>query len=275
MRALPPLLAALGMVVLPAEPPLTLPAVNGTFTVDSRATTPDSLSIRTDGPSELLVRRVVVAPGGSTGVEAHPGTRVVVVDHGTATALEAGGGDCASRSVGAGSAFVEPAATSGEIRNAGSEPLVLYVVSVTPLTRSQPQATVAHPCPPAAPAGADSQVVDRSVIGTAVSEEWRGPLDLYVGSVQVPPHRTAFGWHVHPGPVFVGVARGGLTLRLAGDGGCAISAFSPGEGAVELAGRAHDVSNEGDTRLDFHFLAIAPAPRPVIVPQPRPSECAS
>jgi quercetin dioxygenase-like cupin family protein len=275
MRAAALLLGVLGLAAAAAEPPVTLPAANGEFTIYSRATTPDSLTVRTTGPSELLVRHVVVAAGGTTGLERHPGTAVVIVDHGSATAVRADGGDCATRSVGAGSAVVQPAGSVGEIRNAGGEALSLYVVTVTPASEAQPQQPSTGPCPAAAAGGVVSEIVDRSVIGSPVTEEWRGPLDLYVGIVHVPSHRTAFGWHVHPGPVFVGVARGDMTLRIVDGGRCSISTFAPGAGGIELADHTHDVSNEGDTQLDFHFLAIAPAPRPVILPQPSPTECAS
>ena len=164
MRAAALLLALLGLAAAPAEPPVTLPAANGDFTIYSRATTPDALAIHTAGPSELLIRHLVVGPNGTTGMERHAGTVVAIVDHGTATAVRAEGGDCASRSAGAGSAVVEAAGSVGEIRNAGAEPLSLYVAPVTPVGAARPLAPPAGPCSPSAASGVASDVVDRSLI---------------------------------------------------------------------------------------------------------------
>jgi quercetin dioxygenase-like cupin family protein len=57
------------------------------------------------------------------------------------------------------------------------------------------------------------------------------------------------GWHIHPGPGFVMVTQGTLTLyRFDGDS-CTKSVYGPGEGFVEAPGQVHTARNEGTTAL--------------------------
>lgn len=102
------------------------------FTLLSRVATGDTLEVRTDGPTEIEFSRVSVAPTGTTGLAVAPGTVVVTVNQGVATAMSAEAGRCASRTVSAGNAFIQPPGSVGEIRNEGSDALEIYVISLTP-----------------------------------------------------------------------------------------------------------------------------------------------
>lgn len=58
------------------------------------------------------------------------------------------------------------------------------------------------------------------------------------------------GWHTHPGPGFIIVTSGTLTLyRALDDGTCDRSVFGPGEGFVEAPGQVHIARNEGTVPL--------------------------
>jgi quercetin dioxygenase-like cupin family protein len=57
-------------------------------------------------------------------------------------------------------------------------------------------------------------------------------------------------WHVHPGPGFIVVTSGTLTLyQETADGGCTRSTYGANQGFVEAPGRVHVARNEGGTVL--------------------------
>ena len=119
--------ATLGLVTLLA---VTFPT--------SAAATPSSgvtgtiISQTTVNGTDYILRKITIAPGGSTGWHYHDGTLYAVVAQGTLTHNEA---DCAVDGVySQGSALTEP---SGSMhvhigRNLGSVPVVLYVLYVDP-----------------------------------------------------------------------------------------------------------------------------------------------
>ncbi|MFD3666053.1 cupin domain-containing protein, partial [Streptomyces sp. NPDC058659] len=83
------------------------------------------------GDTDVVVRTITIAPGGSTGWHHHPGQLVAVVQAGTLTrTLD----DCSVEVTSAGAAFVE--ASGGKHvhvgRNLGTEPVVLYVTYLLP-----------------------------------------------------------------------------------------------------------------------------------------------
>ncbi|MER5768456.1 cupin domain-containing protein [Streptomyces sp. NPDC001985] len=102
-----------------------------TGTVLAQGVSEKRLKLRARGRSDVVVRTIVIDPGGSTGWHYHDGHMLVVVQSGTLTrTLE----DCSVEVAPAGSAFVEP---SGEDhrhvgRNLGTEPVVLYATYVLP-----------------------------------------------------------------------------------------------------------------------------------------------
>ena len=56
-------------------------------------------------------------------------------------------------------------------------------------------------------------------------------------------------WHVHPGPGYIIVTAGTLTLYRSTAAGCERSSYGPGEGFVEAPGQVHIARNEGTTAL--------------------------
>ena len=99
-----------------------------TFTT---GTTAEPIGLNQAGPTEVVVREITIAPGGSTGWHYHPGTLLAVVQSGTLTRQL---NDCSEETTPAGQTFVEPSGADHVHigRNEGTEPVVLYVTYVLP-----------------------------------------------------------------------------------------------------------------------------------------------
>jgi len=112
----------------PAAPPAA--PVSGTVLAQARTNDPFTLDRRE--PSEFVVRRIVIEPGGSTGWHYHPGTLLAIVQRGSLTRIDA---DCRQVVHQAGQSLVEP---SGPDHvhvgiNRGTETVELYVTYVDPV----------------------------------------------------------------------------------------------------------------------------------------------
>jgi quercetin dioxygenase-like cupin family protein len=85
-----------------------------------------------------------------------------------------------------------------------------------------------------------------------------GPKAVLTARITVEPGGS-FGWHSHPGPVFVSVADGTFTLRQVENRRCRRHTFGPGEAFVEDGARVHLGENEGTepVRIFATFLARA------------------
>lgn len=75
------------------------------------------------------------------------------------------------------------------------------------------------------------------------------------------------GWHSHPGPVFVMIKAGTMTLEQS-DG--SVATYPPGTGFVEEPDRVHMARNEGDIELEFDAFILIPEGAPVRIDQPAP-----
>jgi quercetin dioxygenase-like cupin family protein len=90
-----------------------------------------SIKLDQEGSTEVTVREIMIAPGGSTGWHYHAGEVLAVVQAGTLTRqLD----DCSEVTTPAGQTFIEPAGQQHVHigRNLGTEPVVLYVAYVLP-----------------------------------------------------------------------------------------------------------------------------------------------
>ncbi|MFF0447825.1 cupin domain-containing protein [Streptomyces sp. NPDC004609] len=100
-------------------------------TVLARGVSQESLHLGAEGATDVIVRTITLAPGGSTGWHYHPGQLLAVVTSGTLTrTLE----DCTVEVTPAGGAFIEPSGARNRHigRNLGSEPVVLYLTYLLP-----------------------------------------------------------------------------------------------------------------------------------------------
>jgi quercetin dioxygenase-like cupin family protein len=123
-----------GLSLLPTAAQAT-PASRVTGTVLARGTMTDHLRLKTDGATDLVVRQIIIQPGGNTGWHYHPGTLLAVVQKGTLTHTDA---NCQSLSYRAGQSLIEPSGSHHVHigRNLGVEPVVLYVTYVDPIGSS-------------------------------------------------------------------------------------------------------------------------------------------
>ncbi|MEU1894731.1 cupin domain-containing protein [Streptomyces pristinaespiralis] len=121
-------LAALAVVPSAAN---ATPGSGVSGTVLAQGTTDESLRITAKGRTDVVVRTLTIAPGGTTGWHHHPGQVLAVVRSGTLTrTLD----DCSLEVTGPGGAILEPAGARHRHlgRNLGTEPVVLYVTYFLP-----------------------------------------------------------------------------------------------------------------------------------------------
>ncbi|MEV1293010.1 cupin domain-containing protein [Pseudonocardia sp. NPDC049635] len=90
---------------------------------DTRATLDRPVEISTPGPAELLVRTEVLQPGQASGWVRHPGTAISAIRSGELTVQRAG--RCEPQTFRTGEAFFLGDGEPNELRNDGSEPVVL------------------------------------------------------------------------------------------------------------------------------------------------------
>lgn len=131
MRRLVPLV--LGAVIVVAAPSTawasTGSGVSGTVLAEGRSA--GTIATENRGSTDVVFRRIVIEPGGSTGWHHHAGELVTVVLTGTLTRQLH---DCSVETSTAGQAFVEPAGHEHVHigRNLGAEPVELYVTYLVP-----------------------------------------------------------------------------------------------------------------------------------------------
>lgn len=120
--------AALGMVPSAA---LATPGSGVTGTVLAMGTSAGTMKVEAKGVTDVVVRTITIAPGGSTGWHHHPGQLIAVVQQGT---LSRTLDDCSVETTTAGQSFIEPSGAKHRHigRNLGSEPVVLYVTYMLP-----------------------------------------------------------------------------------------------------------------------------------------------
>ncbi|WP_406389337.1 cupin domain-containing protein [Streptomyces sp. NBC_00887] len=120
---------ALGLVPAAA---VATPGSGVSGTVVAKGTSEGKLKVKTPkGETDVTVRTITIAPGGSTGWHTHPGQLIAVVQAGTLTrTLD----DCSVEVTPAGTAFIEPSGTKHRHigRNLGTEPVVLWVTYLLP-----------------------------------------------------------------------------------------------------------------------------------------------
>jgi quercetin dioxygenase-like cupin family protein len=129
-RILSVLLCSASVAIVPAAASAT-PSGGVSGTVLGKGTSSSTIEVKNEGPTDVVVRHVVIAPGGSTGWHYHPGTLIAVVHKGTLTRILE---DCSVQTTSAGQSIVEDAGDRHVHvgSNLGTEPVELYVTYVIP-----------------------------------------------------------------------------------------------------------------------------------------------
>ncbi len=78
------------------------------------------------------------------------------------------------------------------------------------------------------------------------------------------------GWHLHPGPAFVMVTAG--TVSLYRDPNSPDGVFGAGQGWVEPPGQVHMAVNEGTEDAELVAFLLIPEGQPPTIPQPPPGQ---
>lgn len=112
----------------------------------SAATIPTPMDVHTTGTSDVEVARLAIPPGTDAGWHEHRGYVLVTVLEGTATFYDSGDPECKPHRYHAGDGLMESPGHPHITRNEGPEPLVLYVVAITPHGRGS---DIAEPASPA------------------------------------------------------------------------------------------------------------------------------
>ncbi|MCX4911653.1 cupin domain-containing protein [Streptomyces sp. NBC_00878] len=110
---------------------LATPGSGVTGTILAQGTSAGTLKVKAKGRTDVIVRSITIAPGGSTGWHYHSGQVIAVVKSGTLTRTLQ---DCSVEVTTTGTSFIEPAgARHVHIgRNLGTEPVELYVTYLVP-----------------------------------------------------------------------------------------------------------------------------------------------
>ena len=96
----------------------------------------------------------------------------------------------------------------------------------------------------------------------------RGVSDVYIVHNKIAPGGRT-GWHSHPGPAFVMVKRGTLTLYYADNPDVGIE-YPAGTGWVEEPGRVHIARNTGAAEVELDAFLLVPLGAPVRIDAPDP-----
>ncbi len=102
------------------------------------------------GGCDIVFQQLTIAPGGRTGWHTHPGPTFVSVAQGEGT-LYHGTEGCPAHKYGVNSAFYQPSTEVHNMRNEGSEPLVLYSMYALPPGTQNPAIRVDQPQPASCP----------------------------------------------------------------------------------------------------------------------------
>lgn len=109
--------------------------------------------------------------------------------------------------------------------------------------------------------------------GAGVDFRTKGPTQALVTSITIDPGGT-FGWHSHPGPVLVTVAKGTLAEFHADGHRCQRTTVTAGEAFVESGGVVHLARNAGSTPVELNATFLArPGVTEFLIPEQRPAVC--
>jgi hypothetical protein len=95
-----------------------------------------------------------------------------------------------------------------------------------------------------------------------------GPATVYIGAIHMPPGSSYGGWHMHPGPVWVVVSSGELSLY--GPDACR-TAYGPGMAYLAQPQMLYDLRNETEQPVELQFAGVIPAGQPPTVPASAPT----
>ena len=100
----------------------------------------------------------------------------------------------------------------------------------------------------------------------------RGESNVLTARLDFQPGSST-GWHYHPGPVFVQVVAGAVTLSHAAHGRCVSQVVPAGRGFFEFPGAVHVAENRGKEPAAVYATFVLPPGAPPSVATPTPAPC--
>ena len=101
----------------------------------------------------------------------------------------------------------------------------------------------------------------------------RQDVDVVTQTITIAPNGN-FGWHSHPGPVFVTITAGALTFYDS-DGSCTAMVYSAGDSFIDEGhGHVHFAKNEGTTDLVLYATYLVPVGAALRIDAADPGFCA-
>jgi hypothetical protein len=97
-------------------------------------------------------------------------------------------------------------------------------------------------------------------------------LDVAVQSIAFPDGSSS-GWHSHPGPVFILVAKGKMRFYESDDPSCTGIEKKEGEGYLDEGDHAHFARNESGAPAQTIVTYFAPQGATLRIDEPRPGNC--
>jgi quercetin dioxygenase-like cupin family protein len=141
-------------------------------------------------------------------------------------------------------------------------------------------AMVANDSAPAGPAGVHITPLSKGTLASSVRAKaagieitTNGRKDILATRITVDPGGS-FGWHSHPGPVLVTMAKGTLTVFDATKHGCRRSTVSTGDAFIEDGHHVHLARNEGSAPVELNATFLArPGTTDYLKTEPAPPGC--
>ena len=99
-----------------------------------------------------------------------------------------------------------------------------------------------------------------------------GPADVYIGSIQLLPGVSYTGWHTHPGPTWVVVTVGELTVY--GPDNCP-SVYAAGSAYLAQPDTTYDLRNASSNPIVLFFSGVVPAGQAPTAPATAPTAACS
>lgn len=113
--------AAAAVVAVPAA---ATPGSGASGTLLARGAATEKIKSHSNGPFDVVVQQITIAPGGHTGWHTHPGNAVAVVKSGTLTVYDGDDPSCTGRHIDAGHVYLDPGGKHVHLgRNESAVPL--------------------------------------------------------------------------------------------------------------------------------------------------------
>ena len=166
-----------------------------------------------------------------------------------------------------------PTPTRGAALFAGAVVMVAVVAPVA-FAGGPISASAATAVPTASASDPIVTPVAAAVIPGPIDVDIHGKVQSNVSTVRIDfaPGDTT-GWHSHPGPVFVQVVSGQITLRHAAHGQCLSDVVPAGHGFFEKPGAVHVADNDRQDAAVVYATFVLPLGAPPEVSAPVPAAC--